>query len=154
MKPMLLALPFLVAMPTVNAADPGNIVRHDAVAWGPAPPGLPPGAQIAVLSGDPNKPGMFVIRFKAPPGYVVAPHTHPTAENLTVISGVLYHSMSKTLDKTKGDRLVPGDFVYLPPRMPHAVWTSGDSPAELEIAGTGPFSIHYLNPADDPRTAH
>ena len=24
--------------------------------WGPAPPMLPPGAQIAVLSGDPSKP--------------------------------------------------------------------------------------------------
>jgi hypothetical protein len=30
--------------------------------WGPAPPSLPPGAEAAVVDGDPTKPGPFVMR--------------------------------------------------------------------------------------------
>ena len=45
--------------------------------WGPSPPGLPAGAQTAVLSGDPNKAGEpFTISVKMPDGYVVQPHWH------------------------------------------------------------------------------
>ena len=39
-----------------------------SVKWGPAPPALPPGAQMAVLDGDPSKPGLFTIRAKFPDG--------------------------------------------------------------------------------------
>ncbi|MBB4232828.1 hypothetical protein GGD56_006727 [Rhizobium mongolense] len=42
--------------------------------------GLPNGAQIAVLVGDPSKAGdTVVLRAKFPPNYQVPPHTHPHA---------------------------------------------------------------------------
>src|SRR3989442_246712 len=45
-------------------------VRPDALKWGPAPPSLPPGSQLAVLAGDPGKPGVpYVMRAKLPDGY-------------------------------------------------------------------------------------
>jgi hypothetical protein len=34
--------------------------------WGPAPAVFPAGAQMAVLSGDPTKAGVFVVRLKTP----------------------------------------------------------------------------------------
>src|SRR5207302_802274 len=40
------------------------VVQRDAIQWKPAPPFLMKGAQIAVLFGDPAKPGPFAIRMK------------------------------------------------------------------------------------------
>ncbi|HEY6868841.1 MAG TPA: cupin domain-containing protein, partial [Novosphingobium sp.] len=55
--------------------------------WVPAPPGLPAGAEIAVVKGDPGKAGMFTIHLKTPANYSVAPHWHPTDEHVTLVSG-------------------------------------------------------------------
>jgi hypothetical protein len=65
------------------------IHRAESLKWQDGPASLPPRAKIAVLDGEPNKPGPFVMRFKFPDGYRVAPHTHPKPERVTVISGVL-----------------------------------------------------------------
>ena len=53
------------------------VIRADATDWGPAPPVLPAGARMAVLYGDPGKPGAFAVRLKAPAGYRVPRHWHP-----------------------------------------------------------------------------
>jgi hypothetical protein len=60
------------AAPKPKAAPPAA-PHHIALApgdlkWGPAPPVLPAGAQVAVLDGDPFKPGFFAIRLKMPRG--------------------------------------------------------------------------------------
>ena len=74
--------------PAAHTADLHHtVVAGDAVTWGPAPPSLPPGAQAAVLLGNPGKEGPFVIRLKFPAGYVVPPHSHSKDELLTVIAG-------------------------------------------------------------------
>src|SRR5581483_6508219 len=57
--------------------------------WGPAPPMLPAGAQIAVLSGDPGKAGSYSVRLKFPANYSVPAHSHPTDENVVVVTGAL-----------------------------------------------------------------
>src|SRR5262245_36959138 len=73
-----------------HAGDKGHVmVRPSEIKWGPAPPGLPPGAQFAVLAGDPTKSVPFVIRAKLPDGYKVPPHWHPSDENVTVLQGTL-----------------------------------------------------------------
>src|SRR5918993_61532 len=66
------------------------MVTPDQVKWGPGPPSLPPGAQLAVLEGDPSKAGSpFAIRAKFPDGYKVPPHWHPTDERVLVLAGTL-----------------------------------------------------------------
>ena len=57
----------------------GHAMTPDQLQWAPAPPVLPKGAQAAVLSGDPGKPGLFTLRLKTPAGYKIAAHSHPTA---------------------------------------------------------------------------
>jgi quercetin dioxygenase-like cupin family protein len=99
--------------------------------------------------GDPSKPGPLVLRVKFPAHTVVAPHTHATAENLTVISGDLYPLMGDKLDQSQGDVMHAGGFTYLPGNMPHSVWTAGDG-SVVQVTGTGPFGVNYVNPADDP----
>ncbi len=117
--------------------------------WGPAPPGLPAGAQVAVLDGDPSKSGSFAIRVKFPDGYRVPPHWHPTDESVTVISGTLLAGMGDTLDEKGATALPAGGFTKLPSRMHHFVIAKGAT--EIQVSGMGPFAITYVNPKDDPR---
>ena len=119
--------------------------------WGAPPPGLPAGAQLAVLSGDPTKEGMFTIRLKFPANYTVAPHQHPTDELVTVIEGEASMGMGDTLDKAKAATLTQAGYVALPAKMNHYAFTT--SGATIQITSHGPFAITYVKPADDPRNA-
>ena len=143
------------APPAVLAADTGSMTllpSEAAVKWQPGPPSLPRGSQISVLTGDPGKPGPFVLRVKFPPNTLVAPHRHATAENLTVLTGDFYHAMGETVNKAQGERMAPGGFVYLPGGMPHYVWTASTE-SVVQVTGTGPFGLIYVNPEDDPSKA-
>src|ERR1700751_2582121 len=75
---------------TAKTAPHHKILGPSDLVWNDAPPGLPPGAKMAVLDGDPNKPGSFTVRLQTPDGYKIMPHTHPTAERVTVISGTAH----------------------------------------------------------------
>jgi quercetin dioxygenase-like cupin family protein len=119
--------------------------------WGPAPPGLPAGAQLAVLSGDPTKEGMFTIRLKFPAGYSVAAHHHPTPELVTVMEGSMSLGMGDVADKAKAGTLGVGGYVAMAPNMNHFAFT--DSGATVQITSHGPFQIIYVNSKDDPRGA-
>lgn len=117
--------------------------------WGELPPGLPKGAQLAVLAGNPAKPGLFTVRLKTPAGYTIPPHWHSADEHVTVISGTVHLAMGDTLDKTRGNTLSAGGYEVMPAMMHHYAWSEGE--AVVQIHGMGPFSITYINPTDDPR---
>jgi quercetin dioxygenase-like cupin family protein len=153
----------VIAQPKEGAQKPGKgtlktttttehkILAPEEMQWGEAPPGLPAGGKMAVLDGDPNKKGSFTARLKAPDGYKVAPHTHPTAERLTIISGVLHLGTGEKFDEAATHEMAPGSFAVLPAGMKHFAWCTGES--VLQIQSDGPFAIKYVNPADDPRNA-
>jgi hypothetical protein len=125
------------------------VVRADDIKWGPAPPALPPGAQVAVLMGDPSKPVPYVLRAKMPDGYKVPPHWHPTAENVTVIKGTLMIGRGEKFSTEGADALTPGSFMSMPTEMRHFAWAKGET--IIQVHGIGPFDITYVNAADDPR---
>jgi hypothetical protein len=125
------------------------MVRPDDVKWGPAPPSLPAGAKLAVLSGNPGKAEPFVIRAKLPDGYKVPPHWHPTDENVTVIEGTFMAGKGEKFDVDASEALPAGSFVKMPKEMRHFAWTKGET--IIQIHGIGPFQITYVNAADDPR---
>ena len=81
-----------------------------AAKWGPAPPMLPPGAQIAVLAGDPTKAAPYTVRLKFPANYDIPAHSHPTDENVAVVSGELFMGMGTKLDRKAGMGLGVGGF--------------------------------------------
>ena len=119
--------------------------------WGPAPAVFPAGAQMAVLSGDPTKAGeMFVARTRFPPNYQVPAHTHPYTESVTVMSGSVYLGEGEKLDTEKGTLLKAGSYVLNPAKHAHYGWTKNEE-AVVQVQGTGPAAIDYINPADDPR---
>ncbi len=125
------------------------IIRPDALKWGPAPAGLPAGAQVAVLAGDPSKSAPFAMRAKLPAGYKVPPHWHPVDENVTVIQGALWIGRGDKLDPAASEELPAGSFMRMPKEMRHFAWTKTET--IIQLHGMGPFEIHYVNAADDPR---
>jgi quercetin dioxygenase-like cupin family protein len=112
---------------------------------------LPAGAKLAVLEGDPNKQGPFTIRLQMPSGYKIMPHTHPTPEKVTIISGTGFLGMGPTFDQAAAKQLDPGSFAIMPAGMQHFAFAKGET--VVQISGNGPFVINYVNPADDPRQA-
>jgi quercetin dioxygenase-like cupin family protein len=131
------------------AHDPHHTVVHaDEIKWGAAPASLPPGAQAAALLGSPAKEGPFVLRLKLPKGFVIAPHRHTKDEFVTVISGSFHVTAGEQVDRSaKG--LKSSGFIHLPAGMPHFAFTSEET--VVQINGTGPFDVVYIDPKDDPR---
>jgi quercetin dioxygenase-like cupin family protein len=146
-----LALAAAASVPKALAqtAHAHTIVGPNEVKWSPGPPSIPPGAQAAVLYGDPGKEGLFVLRLKLPKGYRLAPHTHPKPEIVTVISGTFRLGMGETADQSKVQPLGAGSFFAMPPGMAHFAFTDEDT--VIQLNATGPWTLTYVNPADDPR---
>jgi quercetin dioxygenase-like cupin family protein len=117
--------------------------------WMDAPPGLPPGSKVAVLSGDPSKAGPFTIRIMMPENYKVPPHTHPSYENVVVLEGSLYMGSGEKIEESKAMKLDAGGYSAIPAGSPHYVFSKDK--VTLQVNGEGPFAINYINPADDPR---
>ena len=117
--------------------------------WAAGPPTLPPGAQVAVVLGDPSKDGLYVIRLKFPAAYKIPPHTHPNDEHVTVITGTFHFGIGAKLDETKGAMLKAGGFAHAAKGMQHYAWTSEET--IVQVHGQGPQGIAYVDPANDPR---
>jgi quercetin dioxygenase-like cupin family protein len=121
------------------------------IKWVDGPDSLPAGAQMAVLEGHPTKDGAFTMRVKLPDGFKIPPHTHPKVEHITVISGTFNFGMGDTFDQSACKEMPAGTFGFWPADMKHFAWAKGETVVQLH--GIGPWSIHYLDPADDPRNA-
>jgi hypothetical protein len=121
------------------------------IKWQPGPPSLLPGAQMAILEGDPSQSGFFAMRLRFPDGYKVMPHWHPRQERVTIISGTLNLGMADTYDPSKVHALTAGSYSTMPAGMRHFGFAKGAT--EIQLATNGPWAINYVNPADDPRNS-
>src|SRR5678816_3756849 len=130
-----------------------TILAPEEAKWGPAPPFIPAGAQLAVLSGDPTKPVPYTIRLKFPANYAIPAHSHPTDENVVVVSGAVTFGMGEKLAKgDAGNKTLPaGGFALMPANMTHFAYTTAET--TIVLFGQGPVEFKYVNPSDDPRSA-
>jgi hypothetical protein len=119
------------------------------IKWIDGPPSLPAGARFAVLEGDPAKEGLFTMRLRLPDGFKIAPHWHSKVEHVTVLSGTFNIGMGEKFDQKATREMPAGTFGYWPAGMRHFAWAKGDT--ILQLHGTGPWTITYVNPSDDPR---
>ena len=128
---------------------PQNAFTPSQIKWGPPPPFVAAGAQLAVLEGNPMADsGDFTIRLKMPAGYKIAPHWHPKRENVTVISGSFKVGMGDKVEPTKMMTFPAGSFAYMDPDMHHYAMAVG--PTVVQVHGMSPLQFNYVNPADDP----
>ncbi|MGH8075933.1 MAG: cupin domain-containing protein [Lysobacter sp.] len=144
-------MPPVPPAPGMQTEAPSKHVMFDAaqLKWGDAPPALERGAQAVVLAGDPSTTGPFVLRLKAPSGYKVATHWHPTDELVTLIAGDLTLTMDAHAPGEHAHTFSPGGFALLPAKMHLAASTKGG--ATIQISGMGPFELNYVDAKDDPR---
>lgn len=127
------------------------IVAHAAeIAWKDGPPSLPRGAQFAVLEGDPGKAEPLTFRLKLPANYRIPPHWHTALEHVTVLQGTLNVAMGDQATYTGGTALKAGSFGVIPVKMVHRAWTGAEETV-IQLHTIGPWTITYVNPADDPR---
>jgi len=104
---------------------------------------------MAVLQGDPMKPGTFTMRMRFPKNWQVPPHTHPVDENVTVLSGTLHIGHGDRFDKSAAKAFSTGTYYSMPANMVHFGYV--DEETVIQVHGQGPWGIKYINPADDPR---
>lgn len=133
----------------LKAQDSHLMINQDKLEWTAGPAGLPAGAKMAILEGDPSKEGMFVIRLMFPANFKVAPHWHSNSEFVTVIKGTLHMGTADKMDMNKATALQGGGFASMPAKMVHFAFTK--EPTVVQIHGNGPLTVTYVNEADDPR---
>lgn len=132
-----------------HASAEKNAFTPDAIQYGPAPSFVAPGAQLAVLEGNPlASSGDYTVRLKMPDGYRILPHWHPKRENVTVLSGTLKLGMGDRFEEGSMMSFPTGSFAYLDPDMHHYVMAKGE--VVVQIHGTSPVQFNYINPDDDP----
>lgn len=112
-------------------------------------PSMPAGVKIAVIEGPMSEAVPFTVRLKFPADYRLPAHMHPAVERLTVLSGVFNMGLGDKLDPSKTMPLGVGDMMIMVPNTPHFAWTKEE--VVVQLHGTGPWGVTFINPADDPR---
>ena len=126
-----------------------TMVSADKLVWA-AVPSLPNGAQISVIEGPMSEAGPFTVRLKFPANYRIPPHWHPAVERVTVLSGTFNMGSGERFDQASTQALDVGGMAIMPAKSPHFAWTATETIVQLH--GTGPWGVTYINAADDPRS--
>ena len=137
----------LVDVPSAFGHD-HQMIRPADLKWSDVP-SLPPGAKIAVIEGKMSEAQAFTVRLKFPPNYKLPAHWHPAVERVTVLSGTFHMGTGDKLEPRKAMPLGVGSIAIMQPKTTHFAWTKAETVVQLH--GTGPWGITYVNEADDPR---
>lgn len=130
-----------------DAPEQAVVLNQDEMKWKDNP--RVPGLGVAKLVGSAKKAGLFVHRVKFPKGRVVQAHSHPDDRTYTVISGTWYIGWGEKYDPDKLTPLPAGSFYTEPAGVPHFIATP-DGEAVVQITGTGPTAVSFVDPAHAP----
>jgi anti-sigma factor ChrR (cupin superfamily) len=125
-----------------------QMIRPSDLKWSDVP-SLPPGAKLAVIEGKMSEAQPFTVRLSFPANYKLPAHWHPAVERVTVLSGTFHMGMGDKLDPSKTMALTAGSIAIMQPKTNHFAWTKEATVVQLH--GTGPWGVTYVNEADDPR---
>jgi quercetin dioxygenase-like cupin family protein len=137
----------------VRTHQPGEAVFRailpEDIDWKPFP-AFPATVRLAVVVGNPSKPGPYLIRVKAPAGVKLMPHRHPEDRIYTVMSGVFYIGLGEEFDEDAVKAFPPGSVIVLPGGTPHFHWAKSGEYV-TQVTAIGPLGLEYLDSDDDPR---
>ena len=122
---------------------PFPVVTPEQVKWTDRP-GFE-GVQFANISGDPSKPGIYVIRVKFSPGHMTRPHWHPEDRHVIVISGTWWMGEGDTFDPSRTVPLKAGSYAMHPAKAHHYDGAK-DEQVILQIVGYGPSGTTEVHP--------
>ena len=153
MKKLLVSAALIALLASASAQDSMHVIlmkSSDGLTWKDNT-NLPKGSQFAVLQEpSPTNGDVVIQRVKFPPNYKAPPHTHPSAENITVISGRIGLGSGEKFEAKEADMATAGAFYSHPANHAHYIWT-GNEGAMIQVQSSGQRGITYINPADDPR---
>ncbi|QOC24068.1 cupin domain-containing protein [Wenzhouxiangella sp. AB-CW3] len=124
------------------------MITPDELEWGPVG-SMGEGAEIAIIEGDLSNSEPFTFRLRLEDGYRILPHIHPAYERVTVLQGTLHFAHGREFDKDTTRTLPVGSVAIMPPGDPMFGYAEGET--IIQLHGTGPWGIEYINPEDDPR---
>lgn len=119
------------AQMTANDSKEQSVVKSldDAsLDWGPCPPFMPEGCNIAVLHGDPSKPNVDVL-FKVNGKSSIPNHWHNSHERMVLLTG----KMEVTYKGEQTQTLDVGNYAYGPAKKPHTAKCISKKPCILFI---------------------
>ena len=107
-----------------------------------------PALGYAVLSGDPDAAGIYVIRLKIPPGLTFPPHHHDQDRYVTVISGVWAFGTGYSGKCEDTIPLTTGAYAVHPKGAVHFDGACGKGSVEVQIVGQGPVKTTWIERAE------
>lgn len=115
----------------------------EQIHWVEQPGGL--GVKIAVLEGDPAKPGYYATLVNFPPGVMSRPHYHPEERYCIVIKGTWYTATNDTFTPEKAVPLKAGSYMRHPAGGHHYDGAKEEE-VIVEISGYGPSKNILIDP--------
>ncbi|HLJ26895.1 MAG TPA: cupin domain-containing protein [Candidatus Angelobacter sp.] len=131
----LVAAMLALSAPAKTDLNPAALVYKlpDQLTWTEALPG----AKMAVLHGDPSKPGPYIVLIKWSPNHMSRPHWHPNDRFITVVSGTWWVGTGSKFDPESTVPMPAGSFVTHFGKQVHYDGAK-DGEAVIEIVGEGP----------------
>ena len=127
---------------SAQSALPGGFLKFNPaeIVWKDGENGI----KNAVLFGDPNKPGLYVVRNIFPAGVMSTPHAHDGDRWVTVIRGTWNSGIDSSWDPASTIEMVAGSIMFHPA---HAIHFDGSlkEPVEVQIMGYGPVKTTYVH---------
>jgi hypothetical protein len=132
---LLIAIVVSLGSAKVSDLNPAAIAYKlpDQIKWTDEPIG----SKHAVLLGDPDKPGLYVVLVKWTAHHMSHPHFHPNDRFITVLSGTWWVGTGNKFDPDSTVALPAGTFVTHFGKQVHYDGAK-DGDAVLEIVGEGP----------------
>ena len=144
-----------------SATSMSVVVPLGSEKWGDIPAGAMVGTpsvdvggklQIAIVQGNPMQAGQpYTLRLSCSDGAKIAPHWHPTTENVTVVKGTFALGMGSKWDPSALKDLPTGGFASAPAHMRHFARCKGDT--VVQVHGLGPFVVNFVS-ADKPASGN
>ncbi|HXF48981.1 MAG TPA: cupin domain-containing protein [Verrucomicrobiae bacterium] len=136
------------SIPKVETPSRPLLVNSYELNWLNPPAGVRKGARVALVHGIPaSEPyAQFV---KVPRGYAFKPHFHEQDESVLLLSGTVVVGFGDKIDQEKGTVLTSGAYGFIPAGKAH--WAVAKTDAMFYQHVSGPASVTYVHPEDDPR---
>lgn len=125
-------------------------LNDDNLEWHDGPGSIPSGAKFVILEGEPKSEAIFTMRVFLPPKYVIPFHYHDGDERATVLEGSVEIGIGESEATAYITRFQQDGYYMTPPPLKHFV-RAGPEGCVLQLTGVGPWTIHYVDPASDPR---